>query len=284
MLDELQDVGDAIRTVQVDITLLLADESFVALGFEELPGTDEVLHYRDIRTGLDVKIAGIEESADIQPGDKFEGVVFGVGSGTLAMQVEVIALGSLQVALLEGFAMPGAIALSDVHMVHVDRYPYIGGCIGDLIVDMSIDEEIVGLRITVLDEIDTRGIHLREVELHVIIFIIGSPHLYLALEGLLRRAVGFDTHERGGGQHAVVLVKLDHSHLRLLGDIADLRETDIWLANPIGNGMRLYRPGDNLASLTLWQHAAQHEPAILSQHTPIVKFQFGIITTDANHT
>ena len=283
VFDKLQDVGHAVRTVQFHIALLLAHESLVALGLEEFPCTDEVLHHVDVRARLDVEVAGIEVATDVQTRDKLEGFVFRIRRSPLTMQVEVVALRRLQVALLKGFAMPGAIALGDVHVVHVDRHPHVGGGIGYLVVDMGIDQEIVGLRIAILDVIHTRFLHLREVELHIIIFKIGSPFLDSTLEGLLRRTVGLDAHQRGRGLHTVVLVEFDHSHLRLLGDIADLREADIGLADPIGDGMRLHRPGDHLTRLSLRQHAAQHEPAVLGEHTSVVELQLGIIAADADH-
>ena len=48
MLDKLQDIGHTIRTVQIDIALLLTNEGFVALGLEEFPGADKVLHHIDV--------------------------------------------------------------------------------------------------------------------------------------------------------------------------------------------------------------------------------------------
>ena len=44
MFDELQDVGCSVRTMQIDISLFLADEGLVAVGTEETPCTDEILH------------------------------------------------------------------------------------------------------------------------------------------------------------------------------------------------------------------------------------------------
>ena len=58
------------------------------------------------------------------------------------MQVEVVALGGLQIAFLERLAVPRAVTLGDVHVVHVDRHPDIGGGIGNLVIDMLVDEEV----------------------------------------------------------------------------------------------------------------------------------------------
>ena len=52
--------------------------------------------------------------------------------------------------------MPGAIAFSDVHVVHVDGHPDVGGGISNFIVDMFVDEEIVSLGIAILDVVDAR--------------------------------------------------------------------------------------------------------------------------------
>jgi hypothetical protein len=60
-------------------------------------------------------------------------------------------------------------------VVHVDRYPYIGGGIGNLVIDAFVDDEVVGFGISVLDIVDTWLFNGGEVEFHIIIFIIGSP-------------------------------------------------------------------------------------------------------------
>ena len=78
MFDELQDIRHAIGTVKVDIALLLTDEGLVAFGLEELPGADEVLYHTDIGTCLDVEIASIEETADIQSWNELIGLVLRV--------------------------------------------------------------------------------------------------------------------------------------------------------------------------------------------------------------
>ena len=48
MLNELQDVGYAVGTVEVNVALLLTDECLVALRFKYLPSADEVLHDIDV--------------------------------------------------------------------------------------------------------------------------------------------------------------------------------------------------------------------------------------------
>ena len=155
VLDELQDIRHSIRTVQVYVALLLTDEGLVALGPKQFPSTDEVLHNVDVRTRLDVEIAGIEETTHVQAGNKLKGLVFRIGRCTLTMQVEVVALWRLQIALLEGFTVPRAIALSHIHMVHVDRHPDISRGIRYLVVDMLVDEEVIRPHVAILDVIHT---------------------------------------------------------------------------------------------------------------------------------
>ena len=58
--------------------MLLTDEGLVALGLEQLPCADEVLYHTDIGTCLDVEIASIEETADVQPWDELIGLVLRV--------------------------------------------------------------------------------------------------------------------------------------------------------------------------------------------------------------
>ena len=276
VLDELQDVGHAVGTMEVDIALLLRDEGLVALGMEEFPGADEVLHDVDVRACLDVEVTGIEESADVQAGNEFQRLVFGVGGRTLTVQVEVVGRRRLQIALLEWLAVPRAIALVHIHVIHVDGHPDVGSGIGDLVIDVRVDEEVVGLRFAILDIVDTRLLDAAEVELHIIIFIVGSPLPDVALEGLHGRAVGIDAHQRGGGLRRVVLVEFDDGHLRLLRGVADLRETDVRLTDPALDGIGLDGPRDNLAGLTGRQHAADDEPAVLCEHTAVVEFQLRV--------
>ena len=283
VLDELQDVGHTVGTVQLHVALLLADEGLVAQGLEQLPGPDEVLHHTDVRAGLDVEVAGIEETADVQSRYQLERLVFRIGIWSLAVQVEVVALRCLQIAFLEGLPMPGAVAFRHIHVVHVDGYPHVGGGIGNLIVDVFVDEEVVRLRLSVLDVVHARCLDGREVELHIIIFIIGSPGLDVASIGHLRSTVVLDAHELCRSLHLVLFVELDDSHLRLLGDIAHLTETDVRLSDPSGDGVGLYGPGDDLTRLSRRQHTAQHEPAVLGQHTAVVELQLGIVAADADH-
>ena len=250
MLNKLQDIRRAVRTVQIDISLLLRDEGLVALRFEELPCTDEVLHHVDVRAGLDVEVTGIEETTDIQTGNELIGLVLGVCARSLTVQVEMVTLRCLQVALLKRFSVPGTIALVHIHMIHMNRYPYVGGGIGDLVVHMPIDEEIVGTRFAVLDIVDSRLTDGREIKLHIIIFEIGSPRLDGTLKGLLCHTVGTNAHQRGCGLGLIVLVEFDDGHLRLFGSIAYLGESDVRLTDPTRDGMRLYGPSDHLARLS----------------------------------
>ena len=161
--------------MQIHVTLLLRDEGLIALGTEELPGADKVLHNVDVGARLDIEVTGIEESADVQAGDEFQRLVFRIGGRPLTVQVEVIALWGLQIALLERLTVPGAIALGHIHVIHVDRHPDVSGGIGDLVVDMGVDEKVICFGVSVLDIIDARFLDSREIEFHIVIFEIRSP-------------------------------------------------------------------------------------------------------------
>ena len=72
------------------------------------------------------------------------------------MHVEVVAWRSLQVALLERFTVPYTIALIHRHVVHVNRNPDISGGIRYLVIYVVVNQEIVGLDISVLNIINAR--------------------------------------------------------------------------------------------------------------------------------
>ena len=156
VLDELKDIRHTIRTVQVNITLLLTHESLVALWLEQFPCTDEVLYHTDVRARLDVKVTCIKETTDIQSRNQFIRLVLGIRGRPLSVQVEMITGRCLQVTLLERLTMPGTITLCHIHMIHMDGHPYIRGGISDLVIHMLINQEIIGTRLTILDIIDTR--------------------------------------------------------------------------------------------------------------------------------
>ena len=70
VFDELQHIRYTIRTMQIDIALLLTHEGLITLGLEEFPCADEVLHNTDIRACLDVEVTSIEETTHVQPWNK----------------------------------------------------------------------------------------------------------------------------------------------------------------------------------------------------------------------
>ena len=180
MFDELQDVGCSVRTMQIDISLFLTHESLVAVGTEETPCADKVLDNTDVGIGLDVIVASIEETADIESWNQLIRLIASLGLRTLEVQVEMIARRCLQITLLEWLAMPQTIAFVDCHVIHVDRNPHVARCIGDLVIDALVDDEVVGLGIAILDVIDAWFGDSREVEMHIVVFIISAPLLYRA--------------------------------------------------------------------------------------------------------
>ena len=85
MLNELEYIRFTIRSVQVNIALLLTHEGLVALRLEQFPCTDEVLYHIDIRTRLDVKVTCIKETTDIQSRNQFIRLVLGIRGLTLSV-------------------------------------------------------------------------------------------------------------------------------------------------------------------------------------------------------
>lgn len=65
MLDKLQNVWYPIRTVKVNISLLLINKGLIAHWFEIFPCLDKVLYHANVRFCLYIKISGIKETADI---------------------------------------------------------------------------------------------------------------------------------------------------------------------------------------------------------------------------
>ena len=73
--DILENIRNSVRTVEVHIALVFVNESLVALGMETLPESNEVRNDADVGTGLDIEVAGIEITSDIQAGLNLVSVV-----------------------------------------------------------------------------------------------------------------------------------------------------------------------------------------------------------------
>ncbi len=104
----------------------------------------------------------------------------------------MVARRCLQVTFLEGLAVPYTIPLVHIHVIHVNGYPDIGGRIRNLGIHTLVDDEIIGLGVTVLDVIDARLAHTGEVKLHVVVFVIMAPCGECSLVGFLGRSVVLD--------------------------------------------------------------------------------------------
>ena len=191
---------------------------------------------------------------------------------------------SLQVALLEGLPVPDPVGLVDRHMVHVDRDPDIAGRVRDAVVDIVPDDEVVGLDVTVGQVIHARFLHGREIEAGITVLEIIAPDLDGTGEHALGTAVLADAEHGGRAARLVQLVQFDDRHLGLCGDIPDLGESDIRLADPARNGVGLHGPAQHLARLSGGKKAAQDIPAVLGQQAAVVELQFGILAADPDHT
>ena len=284
VFDVLEDIRDAVRAVQVHIPLALADEGHVTHRTETLPDGDEVLDHGDVGGSLDVEVARIEVAAHIEARDEFKGLVLGVGRRALPVQVEMVrARRGLEISFLERLPVPYAIGLVDRDVVHVYRDPHIARGVGDLVIDTVPDDEVDGADIPVLDVVYARLRDLREVELEVVVLEIWPPHRCLAGEHLLLRPVRSDPVYGRRAKRLVRLVQLYHRHLRLARDIADLREADVRLAHPALHSVRLQKPAEHLACLALRQDAAEHIPAVLGKHAPVIELERSAVGADLDH-
>ncbi len=187
MLNELQYVGCSVRAVQVHVALCVIDKSLIARWFEILPCVNEVLDHADIRSCLDVKITGVEETADVQPRDQLQRLVLRIGGGALPVQIEVVGIGRcLPVSLLEGFTVPHPVGLVHVHVIHMYRNPYIAGGIGNLVVYILFNDKVIGDAVAVTDIVNTGGVDRGKIELHIVVLEIIAPGSDLTGEYLCR--------------------------------------------------------------------------------------------------
>ncbi len=181
MFNILEDVRNSVRTVKIHIALGFAHKSHVTHRLEELPDRHKVLHYTNIRASLNIKVSSIEVSTYIKARNKFKSLVLGIRGRSLGVKIEVIrVLRSLKISLLERLTMPYAVSFVHEHVIHVNRHPYIGSSIRNLIVYSSINDEVVGLHITILKIVHTWLTKAGEVKLGIIILVVRSPHCHLS--------------------------------------------------------------------------------------------------------
>ena len=184
--------------------------------------------------------------------------------------------GSLQVTLLERFAVPEAVGLVDRHVVHVDRDPDVARRHGNLVIDGRVDDEVPGLDVAVFQEIDAGLLQGGEIELGVVVLVELAPDFHGTGEGLLRGTVGSDLPDGSLGLHLVFLVQFDDGNLGLVGDIAHLGEAHVRLADPARDGVRFHGPGDDLAGLAGRQDGPEDVPAVLGEHPAVVELDFAV--------
>ena len=172
---------------------------------------------------LDVEVACVEVSADIKSRDEFEVLESCVSCRTLVMEVKMVGVSRcLTITLLERFPVPYAVTLIYIHMVHMDRDPYVACCVCDLVVYVVVDDEVVGLCLTVTYIVYARFLELCEVESVIIVLVVFSPVVDLALERYCLIAIRLDLDYLCCLFGLIVLVELDHCNLRLVRHIAHL--------------------------------------------------------------
>ena len=178
----------------------------------------------------------------------------------------------LDVTLFERFAVPNSITLVDCDVVHMDRNPNVGSGVGDFVVNIVVDDKMFALVITVLDVVNAGLVYLCKIKPYIIVFVICAPEIGFVFVNHYGFGVFVDFENLGCWQNLVFLVKFYNSSFGLRRNVSHLRETDVWLANPSVNGVRLYGPRDYLAGFAMRNNATEHKPSVLSQHTSVVKF------------
>ena len=125
---------------------------------------------------LNIKVTSIKEAADIEPRNQFESLVFRICRFSLPMQVEMVGVRrSLPVSFLERFPMPYTIIFIDIHVVHMDGYPYVACRVCYLVVDIVVYDEVIGLDISILYVINARFRYFRKVKMQISVLVEVSP-------------------------------------------------------------------------------------------------------------
>ena len=277
VFDILQNIRHSVGAVKVNIALFLVDKCLVALRAEQFPHAHKVLHHADVRASLDVEVARVEKSAHVQARNQLVGLVLGVGGLALVVKVEMVGRRRLNVALFERLAVPDTVALVHGDVVQMDWNPNVACGVGDFVVNILIYNEMVRFFVAILDAIDARLFHHREIEFHIIIFEISAPEIGFAFVSYCFIGVFVDFENFGCGQNLIVFVKLDNRRFGLRRNVSHLRETNVGLANPAFDGVRFDGPRHHLARFASRQHAAQHKPAVLGNHSSVVEADFVLV-------
>ena len=166
----------------------------------------------------------------------------------------MVTLGSLQITFLERFPMPDPICLVHCHVIHVNRNPYITGGIGNPVIDRLVDNEITGSVVSVLDEIHPRLGDRTEIELHIVVFVVLTPHISLTGIGQFLAAVIHNPVNRSLREGLVQFVQFYDSNLGLGRNVTHLREPYVRFPYPSGNRIRLNSPRNHLTGLAGRKH------------------------------
>ena len=112
---------------------------------------------------------------------------------------------------------------------------------------MFVDQKIVGLRVAILDIIHTRFTDTGEIELHIVIFEIGSPWFDLTREDFLLRTVVLDAVEVCIRLRDVLLVEFDPQHEpSILGQHTAIIEFQLCVTADTYHALRVIGCHDNL--------------------------------------
>ena len=270
--DQLHIVGDPVRDVDVGILGLLVDEGLVPLRAEIAPDVGEVLGGIEHRIGLDIEVARVIPAADRQAGNVLQGLVLRVGLGALGVAVVQPDVGGRLEGIVHiGAAVPDAVGLIHLHMVHVDDQRDVHRRVPFVFVDIHIDREGIGLHSLIINTIEAGLTDIREVQPDVVVAVVElAPDI--GRDGLGDRpgAIRINAQQASRLRGHGVLVEFGHGHFLLGGRIADLGEADVGRADPVLGDARLQVPFQDQAGLAGGQQRAQHEHTVLREVAAVV--------------
>ncbi len=283
VLDLLQDVGLAVRAVNVDEAGVLIDERLVPLGLEGLPDVHERRQRAGVRTALDVEVAGVEPATDGKPGNTLERLVLRVRRGAHPVAIEVLEVERrLQRVVHVRQAVPDSVRLVDHHVVHLHREPDVRGRVPDRVVHVRADRERLRFLRPVLDVIEPRAVHRAEVRRDVLVPEVRSPGLGLRLQPFDRSAVRRHLEERRRREGHIVLIEFDDRDFLLRRVIAGLRKANDRSPRPVRNDVRAHQPFRHLPRRLRLQQRSDDEPAVLGEIAPVEQLESARHGVDAD--
>ncbi len=274
VLDVLQHVGNAVRTVHFHEARLPVHRQLVVIQLELAAGERQILDHQELAPCLDVEIARIVPAAHIQPGDVFAGFVRRVQFRPHRPAIEMLPVGRRLARIVQmGNAVPEPVALAYRDVVHRSRQVTRERELPGVAVDVAGNPEHAGALPAIFDHIQARLFHAREIKFPVDVTQPGLRRGHRRFNNGLVLAVLHQAQHPGGGGRPVAGIQLDDGHFRSIRMVADLVVSHHRRTHPIGNHVRADVPHHHFAGLSRRDQRAHHEPAVLRHHTAVVKRQ-----------